>query len=391
MEQITKSKNLFLVIFFTIGVLFSNRISAQEYIGSKQLRDSSEQELYLRIENANFIRDRELYSKFTDGFVNLGFFVRPTLEYYFTNNTRISAGVHLLKFSGRDEFTQAIPILSIQQRFLKHFDLVLGSIYSSNSHNLDEPIYKMDNFYLHNIEYGMQLLSQLDFFKADFWINWEQHIFKDDPFQEKFQMGFSSTLKLGQKKNFGIEIPLQLFTLHKGGQIDASPDPAISIFNGVTGLNFIFRINKNHRIRLEPTVYSYKALRMPKTGLYENAWRNGEAYYLKVKYENPYFRFMAGYWHGHKFIAPKGDFLFQSVSETDSSFTQEYRKLFNFKFIFNYPISKDINIQLRTDEYYDITSHKMNHSYSLFFIINHAFFISKIKTREEALRKRNLR
>jgi len=63
MEQITKSKNLFLVIFFTIGVLFSNRISAQEYIGSKQLRDSSEQELYLRIENANFIRDRELYSK----------------------------------------------------------------------------------------------------------------------------------------------------------------------------------------------------------------------------------------------------------------------------------------------------------------------------------------
>lgn len=371
-------------VLFALIYFFSNNVNAQDYIGSKQLRDSSEQELYLRIENANFVRDRELYSNFTNGFVNLGFFVKPTLEYYLTRNTRINAGVYFLKFSGGDGFTQAIPILSVQQRLFKHLDLVMGSIYSTNSHDLDEPIFKMDNYYLHNIEYGVQFLFNSKIFDADLWLNWEQHIFEGDPFQEKFQLGFSSKLKLG-KNHFQVEVPLQLFTLHKGGQIDASPDPAISIFNGATGMHFIYNINKNNAIRLEPMLYSYKALRMPNTGAYENVWRNGEGYYLKLRYVNPYFQFMLAYWHGHKFVAPKGDFLFQSVSESDSTFSQEYRKLLNLKFIFNYPVSKYINIQLRTDEYYDLMTNKMNHSYSLFFIINQSFFISRIKTREEAL------
>lgn len=362
----------------------SFNINAQDYVGTKLLRDSCNHELYFRFENTEFIRNRELYSEFTEGFVNFGFIAKPSLEYYFTPNTRINVGVHVMKFSGRDNFTQAIPIISIQQQFLKNFSLVLGSIYSTNTHNLDEPIFKMDNYYLANIEYGMQLLFNNKFLDADFWINWEQHILKDDPFQEKFQMGFSSKLKFGNE-SFGLEIPLQLLTLHKGGQIDASDDPAVSIFNASTGVNLIYNINKNNSIGIEPSVYSYKALRMPTTGVYENTYRNGEGYYIKLKYNNPYFRFVAGYWLGHKFIAPKGDFLFQSVSELDSDYKQEYRKLINLKFILNYPISKSINIQLRSDEYYDMHTSKMNHSYSLFFIINHSFFISKIKTREEAL------
>ena len=384
---VLKSKNLFTILLL---LLISNALLAQDYIGSKQLRDSSAQELYFRFENGNFVRDRELYSKFTDGFVNLGFIAKPTLEYYLTRNTRINAGLHVLKFAGQDGLTQVVPILTVQQRFFNHLDLVFGSLYSTNSHNLDEPIFKMDNYYLDNIEYGVQFLFHSKLIDADLWLNWEQHIVKDDPFQEKFQLGFSSKLKLGEN-HFQVEIPLQLFTLHKGGQIDASPDPAISIFNGVTGAHFIFNINKNNAIRLEPMLYSYKALRMPKTGVYENVYRNGEGYYLKLRYVNPYFQFMIGYWHGHKFVAPKGDFLFQSISETDTSYTQDYRKLLNLKFVFNYPVSKHINIQLRSDEYYDLMTNKMNHSYSLFFIINQSFFISRIKTREEALRRANLR
>ena len=372
------------VYILSLFLAISINTNAQDYVGTKLLRDSSNHELYFRFENTEFIRNRELYSEFTEGFVNFGFMAKPSLEYYFTPNTRINVGVYVMKFSGRDNFTQAIPILSIQQRFLKNFSLVLGSIYSTNTHNLDEPIFKMDNYYLDNIEYGMQLLFNNRFLDADFWINWEQHILKNDPFQEKFQMGFSSKLKFGNE-SFGLEIPLQLLTLHKGGQIDASDDPAVSVFNASTGVNLIYNINKNNSIRIEPSVYSYKALRMPTTGVYENTYRNGEGYYIKLKYNNPYFRFVAGYWLGHKFIAPKGDFLFQSVSELDSDYKQEYRKLINLKFILNYPISKSINIQLRSDEYYDMHTSKMNHSYSLFFIINHSFFISKIKTREEAL------
>ena len=372
----------FLFVVLIVFIVSMQYGLAQPYIGSKQLLDSNENNLFLRFEATSFLKDNEYNNHFTKGGMNIGFFVKPTLEYYITPRTRLNLGVHVLKYSGREEFTQVIPIFTVQQRLVKGLDLVMGSFYGTNSHNLEEPIFNMDNYYKNNIEYGGQLLYHSKYFDGDAWLNWETHIMKDDPFQEQFQMGISTNLKF-QFNKFKIQIPLQLFTIHKGGQIDSNPAPARSYFNGVSGLRFIYAFNKNNAISFEPLVLRYKALRMPDTGQYAYPYREGEAYYLKLKYSNKYIRLMVGYWHARAFVAPKGEFLFQSVSNYDPNYTQKYRKMIPFKVIINYPVSKFVNIQIRTDNYYDIMTTRIDHTYSLYITINDAFFLTKVKRKTE--------
>ncbi len=356
-----------------------NIAEAQDFTGSKLLNDSSAQNLYLRWENSYFFRDREYYGKIAKGYMSIGVFAKPTLEYYFTRNTRVNAGAYLLKYSGRDKFSQLIPIFSVEQRLFKHAYLVLGNIYGTNSHQLDEPIYRMGNYFTNNVEYGGQILFDFKHLTSDFWLNWTHFIQEGDPLRESFQMGASLNWEMGTEA-WRLAIPLQLFTVHHGGEISSSTRPTTTLFNGATGVKIYYRFMKNKQLSIEPMIYRYKALRGPESGIYSQAFKQGWASYIKIRYKQPYFSFMAGYWQANKFIAPYGEQLFQSVSNIDSNYTEASKQLLSFKFIFNYPVSKGIHIQLRSDEYYDFTSFKMNHSYSLYFIINEAFFVKHLKS-----------
>jgi len=212
-----------------------SNICAQDYLINKQLRDSSKNDLYLNFENTYFIKDNEFDNSYTIGFMGIGVFAKPTLDYYFTNNTRVSAGVFLLKYSGKDHFTQTIPIFSVQQRLTKNLDMIVGSIYSTNSHQIFEPIFRADKFYMNNVEYGLQFLYHSPKIVSDLWLNWEDYILKNDPFQEKLQLGSTSNFTLLSNK-FGLHIPLQLLIHHQGGQINANSYPISTILNGATGL-----------------------------------------------------------------------------------------------------------------------------------------------------------
>jgi hypothetical protein len=365
-----------IAIFFFSSVI--TPIFGQFNIGDKQLRDSSENILSFRFENSNFIKDNEFYSKLTNSGMYIGFFAKPTLEYYFTKNTKVNAGVFLLKYSGLDNFTQAIPIFSVQQKITKHLDLVMGSIYGNHYHQLDEPIYSIDNYFTNNVEYGAQFLYHSKYFDSDLWLNWEKYIFVGDPYQEQFHMGWASTFKY-DINSLSISLPIQLYTSHKGGTIDSCPDPVISIFNGVGGINFKYNFENNTSLSFEPSIYYYDVLTAPSSGPFAPKISNGEAYYFKLKFSSKYLDAFVGYWHARDFVAPRGEYLFQSISIKDPDYYQKYRKLIPLKVIFKYPINKYINLQLRTDDYYNVIDKVMDHSYSLFLIINQDFFISKIR------------
>src|SRR5699024_2854200 len=110
------------------------------------------------------------FNPYTEGYTGIGFFVRPTLEYYFAPSTRVSAGVHLLKYSGESAFKQLIPIFTLHHEFNEQFAIVMGSLYGTLHHKLEQALMRYDLFYQDNIEYGLQFLYKPRWADMDMWL-----------------------------------------------------------------------------------------------------------------------------------------------------------------------------------------------------------------------------
>ena len=92
---------------------------------------------------------------------------------------------------------------------------------------------------------------------------------------------------------------------------------------------------------------------------------------------------MLGYWVGEKFISPKGEYLFQSVSERDYyssiNFFEKTRKIITTKIAFKRNMADSFKIRLGVNAYYDVINKDIAYSYSLYFLINESFFIGENK------------
>lgn len=366
----------FTISFYLLFVLSS---FAQTFSNKTFLCDTCDRELSLHIESISFFKNNEYFNAFTKGFTGFGFNLKPTLDYYFTKNTKVSAGVYLLKYDGIDNFTQAIPILTIQQRLTPNLDLVLGSIYGTLNHQLEEPLFRFDRYYQNNVENGFQLLYHSAKIKSDLWLNWEKFIFVNSPYQEEFVLGNTNQFLLLQTKRLSIELPFHLMGAHRGGQIDSSPNPAISIVNAMSGLDIKYNIGAKQSLSFKPLLFLYRGLGLPETGVNSLPFSKGNGLYLKIHYQNKNMHSVLGYWTSNKFISSRGEYLFLSISDFDEGFSQEKRQLLTSKTEMQFPISESIKLVIRAEAYFDLMSLNFAHSFGTYFIINESFFLKKIK------------
>jgi hypothetical protein len=83
--------------------------------------------MFISIENGTYFKNNYYYNNFEVGYKEIGFFLQPELVYYPTGNTKFSAGVHLLKYAGLENFTRNTPVLSFQYNIANGLNLVLGT------------------------------------------------------------------------------------------------------------------------------------------------------------------------------------------------------------------------------------------------------------------------
>ena len=366
-----------------------NTVWSQDFKTIDTLCANCDRELSLRLESTSFFQNNEYINDFTKGFTGIGFYAKPTLEYYFTNSTKVNGGVYLLKYSGVDNLTQTIPIFTVQQRLTKNIDLVFGSLYSTLNHGIEEPLFRYDRYYQDNVEYGLQFLYNSESITSDLWINWDKFIFTGDPIQEEFEIGSVSDFKVWSTDKLQLNIPFQALIYHKGGQIDTSPNPAIYLLNEMTGLKLNYQLSETQSIGIEPLFFWYQGTGLPDVGPNAELFDRGNAIYLKATYDTKHFSSMVGYWNSNSFIAPFGEYLFSSISDFDETFSDESRQLITGKLSIEKSISESIKLVLRTNAYYDYSNSDFAYNYGLYFLINEAFFMGKIKTKEEMLAKRN--
>jgi hypothetical protein len=328
----------------------------------------------------SYLKNDEYFNKYTVGNTALGFFMEPKISYYITPETKISGGVFLQKFFGRNNFTSVVPIFTIEHEINSNIDLILGRLYGTKEHLLEEPLFSTDRYIYNNLENGLQFKFHNLSLKSDIWVNWEKFIFKGDPFQEEFTFGTSTTLNIIRQQPIKIDLPIQTIITHKGGQIDESPLPVQSLLNASSGLRITYFDSGGHSISTEFLGFYYKGLSMPdypqtNSQIYKEGW----AIYPRIKYNYERFEFNAGYWYANKFIAPRGEHIFQCVSAIDSTYSQEIRKLITGKVIYNARLGYGVNLNFLGEYYYDLVSRKGDYSFGLYMSVYDSFLLKTFK------------
>ena len=350
------------------------------YFSDREISPGDSNRLFLRLGNATFVNNKEFFNPYQPGYTLIGYYLRPVLEYYPGPDTRLRAGVHLLKYSGLERYSQAIPLFSLHHRFAPGLDMVMGSLYGALNHDLIEPLFAFDRVFTHHHESGLQFLIDRDFIKADIWLNWEQFIFHGDPFQEEFTAGLSSKMPLNvEAESFRIEIPVQLLVVHKGGQIDASGERLQTLVNFAGGLHLTrdFENGLFNSFGFRGYIAGFRDLSNELRYPYDRGW----GLYPNVVIRAGQLEAGIGYWIGNGFVAPRGESVFQSVSAVDPGIAADRRDLLTSKIIFNRSLVRGIDMGLRFEVYYDRRGGHFDHSGGLHIIVDERFFIIKPERR----------
>lgn len=335
--------------------------------------------LSLHFETSFFLQNNEYFNPFVEGATGIGVYAKPTLEYYFLPNLKVNAGVFALKYAGRNGFSQVTPIIRIQYEPIPQLDIVLGNIYGSMNHQLAEPIFRYDHFYTDPVEYGLQFLWHNQKVKSDLWLHWVHYIMPGDTANERLTVGNNTTVQLIQKKNWSLELPFQWLIIHTGGQLAPPPRYTTTLMNGMTGLTFKLQTGTNSSLWFQQQYLLYYGANLTAQGdPLSQPYKNGFGTYSKVRFKYKNFSFMTGYWYANRFIAPKGSYLFQSVSNIDN-YTDPVRKLWTAKIWYTKNINHLLKLQVRFSSYYDLMHKNLDYSYSFYVLINQDFFLTKYK------------
>jgi hypothetical protein len=350
------------------------------YFSDTCISPADSQQLYLRFGNATFLSNKEFFNPYQPGYTLTGYHLRPMLEYYPGPYTRLTAGVHLLKYSGVGRYTQTIPVFSIHHRFSPGLDLVAGTLYGSLNHGLIEPLFAFERVFTHYNESGLQLLIDQGFLEADIWLNWEKFIFAGDPFREEFTAGISSrVLTRHGGSSFRAELPLQLLLVHRGGQIDDSGERMQNMVNFAGGVHLNWDISNSFfkSVGLRAYLAGFRDFSSELRYHYDKGW----GIYPNIIVRTRWVEGGIGYWRGNKFVAPRGEPVFQSVSRVDPEIADDHRELITSKIIFNHKLTTGINLGLRFEIYHDPVAGNFDHSGGLHILIDKRFFIVKLKRR----------
>lgn len=381
-----KSKSIFLIVILTFSVnIVLHSEPTYEYDDgylepNEFLNPNNDKDLNFEFSATSFIKNDEYFNKFTQGTTAIGFFSEPKISYFITPRTKISGGVFLQKFFGKNDFTTVVPIFTIQHKITDDLDLILGRLHGTKSHLLEEPLFSNDRYIYNNLENGLQFKLRSSHLTSDVWVNWERFILKGDPYQEEFTFGTSTTLNIIGPGQIKLDLPIQSIITHKGGQIDESPLPVQSLFNASSGLRITYYDGGGHSISTEFLGFYYKGLSMPdypqpNSQIYKEGW----ALYGKLKYQYKDLEVSTGFWYANKFIAPRGEALFQCVSNIDPTYSQDIRRLITAKVKYNSMIGNQFRMNLVGEYYWDYENSNQDFSLGFYLSVNEKFLLKKFK------------
>ena len=365
------------IVFISLSVFIGKQAIAQSdysyYAIDKTIHPGDTNQLFLQIDNNNFFLNNEYGGDIVKGYTLLGFNFAPQLIYSPNPRLKLSGGANLLSYYGREEESDLSLLLSFQYNLHRNLDFILGSIYGTVNHEMIEPLFDFERFYLERVENGIQFLWNSERLKADLWLDWEYQIFHKDPFKERFNVGLSARYDLISNDNYAIQIPFQNLIRHEGGQINNNNEPVVTIYNNAIGLAFnkIIRTKIVNSISLSSYWLNYQDLSSTK----EQMFIDGMGSYTTLEFKHSDYDLLLGYWYGHQHIAPIGNPVYETYSRTNIFVEEPIRQLISGKFNYHKTVSNGINLGARLGAYYDLLNSNMDYYWSVAVVINEKILI----------------
>jgi hypothetical protein len=371
-------------IFFSLSIIWLGSVlNAQTNYPvfldqDTKLKPEDSGRLSLQIDNLNYLRNYEYFGKIPLSYTLLGYQFIPQLKYQLNENFLVKGGIFLRHESGRPGFETIAPVFTAKYQ-KKDLSLIMGTLEGGANHRFIEPIYTIEATISDRIENGVQIKLDKQKLFFDWYIDWEKAIKLNDPFREELTSGVSTRFKLIDKEKFGFEIPLQAMVAHKGGQISNSPVNVESLLNTATGVSLKFirpAASFLKEIQTEHYFVYYRNLSGTKVRLFnEGAGTLSTLTFRSAKNFDLDLRF----WNGWDYFGPRGQPLYNSISEKVPNYGERSRQLVFVTFIYDKQLFKDVSIDLRLEPYYDIGNNFMEYAYSAFIRLNKDFFLKKLK------------
>ncbi|MEI8112375.1 MAG: hypothetical protein WCI54_02030, partial [Bacteroidia bacterium] len=361
----------FLYIFCLTFVAFQlngqtlTALNFQNFSSSyKDAADVKAGELNFRFESLGFFWNNEFQGGLVKGYTLPGAYFRPKLSYSPVDDLYLEVGAHMLYYSGRDQMTTAIPWFSARYRFTEHFSVITGNLDQTNQHELMEQLWEPERIYTDKPESGLQFLYSGQKLHAQTWINWEQFIMQNDPFQERFTYGLTANYQAFQNSELTVRLPLQVLMYHQGGEINTNPDgprPSVQTHANFS-LGWEMAMNMGEKVKtinLNGYWLGYDALTKDSNTF---PFSQGHAFLIETSAQTKNSRISMSYWNAYQFLAPKGRYLYQSASWDDPTVTQPDRSMLTAKYFLQKNITKGARVAFQVDSNFDLKTSDLSYS-----------------------------
>ncbi len=323
--------------------------------------------LYLNWYNNNFFKNNEYFLNTASGYTLFGTQHIPTLLYKANKHLLLQGGVYLKKDFGTEGMAKVAPfyLVSLQKN---GYSLSFGNIHANINHRMYDPLFANERLMTHHLEEGFSLKVNRRKIYSETWINWEKQQYYFSDFNEQFTVGHNTDVKLYDNRKFSIGVPIQALAIHSGGQLDTTDNPTSTIINASLGINAAIKLNKSkksiNRIGFNANYLIYKDL-AENSGL---PYTNGSAIFANLNVSIfHHFHAAISYWKSDRFIAPKGDILYQSISSNPKNlnYLEPQREMVQLGLAYEKKVAKLVNLSVRLQPFYDLTNSRLDYSYSL--------------------------
>ncbi|MCX7987763.1 MAG: hypothetical protein N2662_12570 [Bacteroidales bacterium] len=357
-------KHLLIFVFFVLYLIQSLESQWLQWNFDKNSDlaiDTISGNLSLKLHTSNFVKDNEYFNSLTEGYTLIGFWAEPLLNYNISNRTQIWTGMSLVRFFGYKGFYKSEPIFGLRHFFTPQMSLTMGSLPFSQ-HRLPAPILDPERYYLNRVDNGARILLNSSCVYSDTWLSWDQFSFFGDSLQEIITAGSSNIFKLFERNKFMLEVPIFFLITHRGGQVVRPKQPIETLVNAGAGTVFTW---KNERIdfKINPNLFIYRKLSSHPSQPFSKGWAFNPIVHLGY---NPIFWELA-WWHGNKFVNPRGEKIYVQVSTLENGIVENTRNVFVNKLAYQKKINPKIDLQLSIESYYFLSEKRLDYNFWVHF------------------------
>jgi len=346
-----------IVFLISINTKTLGQYYPESFYKSPRLDSTRNKTLMFKIENSNFLRNSEYFNNIVQGYTLLGYHISPKLIYYPAKFAKIEIGAHLLKYSGLDKFTKALPILSFNYQAGKSTNIIIGTLDGTTNHNLIDPVFDNEKFFTENSENGLQFLFDTRIYKGDIWINWQDFIFKDDNNQEVFTMGLSNRFFLNDK--------------------NARHSFVTTYNNSAFGICYKYTFENQfiQSVSMESMLVSFNDM----SSQHLFPYINGYGVYSTIQAKAGFFNLTVSHWYGDFYISTRGQPIYQCLSTIYPGYKEPQRALISTRSYFEKKLLNGLYVGANFETFSDLYNRSLDYGYSFYINFNTDFFIKNFK------------